>query len=344
MRYTALDGRPLSRIGLGTWAMGGGGYLASIGEQPDADSREVIAAAVEAGINWLDTAPYYGLGHAEELAGRALRSLPEPDRPMVFTKCGVVWDDPDEPSWEVLSPGSIRRQCAESLRRLGVAEIDLLQIHWPEIGGTPVEESWGAMAELAAAGLTRWIGVSNFDVGLLDRCEVIRHVDTLQPPFSMLRRSAAEQLIPWCVAHGTTVLAYSPLETGMLAGSVTRERVATFGPRDVRLERREVFTEPQLSRCLELVGALREVAGPLRRSLAELASGWVLSWPGVSAAILGARTRQQLASWAGQGAEELPAGIMARIAVLLEQTGAGVGPVRPAALDGAAGHPLGGGA
>jgi aryl-alcohol dehydrogenase-like predicted oxidoreductase len=342
MRYTGLDGRPLSRIGLGTWAMGGGGYLASLGEQSDADSHAVIAAAVEAGINWLDTAPYYGLGHAEELAGQALRSLPAWDRPMIFTKCGVVWDDPGQPSWEVLSPRSIRRQCGDSLRRIGVGEIDLLQIHWPEIGGTPVEESWGAMAELAAAGLTRWIGVSNFDVGLLDRCEAIRHVDTLQPPFSMLRRSAAEQLIPWCVTHGTTVLAYSPLETGMLAGSVTQERVATFGPRDVRLERGEVFTEPQLSRCLELVEALREVAGPLGRSLAELASGWVLSWPGVSAAIVGARTRQQLAGWAGHGSEELPAEVVAQIAVLLEQTGAGVGPVRPTALDGPLGHALGG--
>jgi aryl-alcohol dehydrogenase-like predicted oxidoreductase len=342
MRYTILDGRPLSRIGLGTWAMGGSGYLASLGEQSDADSCEVVAAAVAAGINWLDTAPYYGLGHAEEQVGKALRSLPAADRPMIFTKCGVVWDDPDEPSWEVLSPQSIRQQCADSLRRLGVGEVDLLQIHWPETGGTPVEESWAAMADLAAAGVTRWIGVSNFDVGLLDRCEAVRHVDTLQPPFSMLRRSAAEQLIPWCAAHGTTVLAYSPLETGMLAGSVTQERVATFGPRDVRLERGEVFTEPQLSRCLELVEALREVAGPLGRSLAELASGWVLSWPGVSAAIVGARTRQQLAGWAGHGSEELPAEVVAQIAVLLEQTGAGVGPVRPTALDGPLGHALGG--
>jgi aryl-alcohol dehydrogenase-like predicted oxidoreductase len=343
MQYTHLGGRLLSRIGLGTWAMGGSGYLASLGKQSDTDSCEGIAAAVEAGINWLDTAPYYGLGHAEELVGQAIRSLPAAARPMIFTKCGVVWGDPDEPSWEVLSPQSIRRQCADSLRRLGVGEVDLLQIHWPEIGGTPVEESWAAMADLAAAGLTRWIGVSNFDVGLLDRCEAIRHVDTLQPPFSMLRRSAAEQLIPWCAAHGTTVLAYSPLETGMLAGSITRERVASFGPRDVRLERGEVFTEPQLSRCLELVEALREVARPLGRSLAEMASGWVLSWPGVSAAILGARTRQQLAGWATHASEELPAEVTAQIAALLEQTGAGVGPVRPAALDDPLGDALGGG-
>ena len=339
MRYASLGGRPLSRIGLGTWAMGGGGYLASLGEQPDADSGEVIAAAAGAGINWLDTAPYYGIGHAEELVGKACRSLPAADRPMIFTKCGVVWDNPDEPSWEVLSPQSIRRQCADSLRRLGVDEVDLLQIHWPEVGGTPVEESWGAMADLAAAGLTRWIGVSNFDQGLLDRCEAIRHVDTLQPPFSMLRRSTAEQIIPWCAAHGTTVLAYSPLETGMLAGSITRERVATFGPRDVRLERSEVFTEPQLSRCLELVERLSELAGSLGRSVAELASGWVLSWPGMSAAILGARTVRQLDGWAGHGSDELPAEVMAQIAVLLDQTGAGVGPVRPAALHG----PRGGG-
>ena len=336
MEYTSLAGERLSRIGLGTWAMGGTGYLASLGEQADADSREVIAAAVEAGVNWLDTAPYYGLGHAETLVGDVVRALPAPDRPMIFTKCGVVWGDPDEPSWEVLTPQSIRRECEESLRRLGVSEVDLLQIHWPEIGGTPVEESWSAMAGLADAGLTRWIGVSNFDTALLDRCEAIRHVDTLQPPFSMLRRSAAEDVIPWCAEHGTTVLAYSPLESGMLAGSFTRERVAALAARDVRLERTEVFTEPQLSRCLELVGRLGGLAGQLGLSLAELASGWVLSWPGVSAAILGARTAKQLAGWAGAGSQPLPAEVLSQIATALEETGAGLGPVDPPSRGGTA--------
>jgi aryl-alcohol dehydrogenase-like predicted oxidoreductase len=336
MQYASLGGERLSRIGLGTWVMGGGGYLASLGEQSDADSREVIAAAVEAGINWLDTAPYYGLGRAETLVGDAVRSLPAADRPMIFTKCGVVWDDPYEPSWEVLTPQSIRRECEGSLRRLGVGEVDLLQIHWPEIGGTPVEESWSALAGLAEAGLTRWIGVSNFDTALLDRCEAIRHVDTAQPPFSMLRRSAANDVIPWCASHGTAVLAYSPLESGMLAGSFTRERAAALDARDVRLERTEVFTEPQLSRCLDLVGQLGVLAGQAGRSLAELASGWVLSWPGVSAAILGARTAKQLAGWAGAGSEPLPGDVMSQIAAALEQTGAGLGPVRPRSRGGSA--------
>jgi aryl-alcohol dehydrogenase-like predicted oxidoreductase len=328
MQYVSLEGVQLSRTGLGTWAMGGNGYLASLGKQSDADSREVITAAISAGVNWIDTAPYYGLGHAEELVGKAVRRLPARDRPMIFTKCGVAWGDPNQPSWEVSTPAAIRGECEASLRRLGVSELDLLQIHWPD-HDTPIEDTWGAMAELAAAGLTRWIGVSNFNVALLDRCEVIRHVDTLQPPFSMLRRSAAEQLIPWCVAHRTAVLAYSPLETGMLAGSFTRERVAALLPADVRLERAEVFAEPQLSRCLDLVDHLTELAAKLGRSLAELASGWVLSWPGVSAAIVGARTAEQLTSWSALGSCPLPGDVMREIARLLEVTAAGAGPVHP---------------
>ncbi len=329
MQHVTLDGERLSRVGLGTWVMGGGGYLATLGDQSDADSREVIFRAVEAGVNWLDTAPYYGLGHAEEVIGDALRSLPAGDRPLVFTKCGVAWDDPYQPSWEVLTPDSIRRECEMSMRRLGVAELDLLQIHWPVIGGTPVEESWSAMAELADTGMTRWIGVSNFDPPLLERCEAIRHVDTVQPPFSLLRRSAGVDVIPWCQQHGTAVLAYSPLESGMLAGSFTRERAAALPANDVRLERPEIFSGPQLGDCLELVDRLRPVAAELGRTLAELASGWVLSWPGVSAAILGARTSQQLAGWSGAGSQPLPPEIVARISQALAATGAGAGPVTP---------------
>jgi aryl-alcohol dehydrogenase-like predicted oxidoreductase len=339
MQYTTLAGAPLSRIGLGTWAMGGNGYLASIGRQPDDDSRAVLIGAVDAGVNWVDTAPYYGLGHAEEIVGAAVRSLPAGDRPMVFTKCGVVWADPYQPSWEDLSPASIKADCEASLRRLGLDAVDLLQIHWPEAtGSTPVEQSWAAMAELADAGLTRWIGVSNFDVELLARCEAVRHVDTLQPPFSMLRRSPADREVPWCQRNGTAVLAYSPLETGMLAGSFSRERVAGLAPDDVRLERTEVFTEPQLTRCLALVELLRPIAAGIHLSLAELACGWVLSWPGLTAAIMGARTTGQLAGWIDAGWCPLPDDVLEHVAAALAATGAGIGPYSPALIAAGGSH------
>jgi aryl-alcohol dehydrogenase-like predicted oxidoreductase len=194
------------------------------------------------------------------------------------------------------------------------------------------------MAELADAGLTRWVGVSNFDVDLLGRCEAIRHVDTLQPPFSMLRRSCAEREIPWCQRHGTAVLAYSPLETGMLAGSFTRSRVAGLAADDVRLERAEVFTGPQLSRSLALVELLRPIAARSQLSLAELACGWVLGWPGVTAAILGARTVGQLAGWIRAGQAPLPGDVLEHITAALALTGAGVGPVSPAVMAAGGAH------
>jgi aryl-alcohol dehydrogenase-like predicted oxidoreductase len=329
MRYTTVHGVRLSRIGLGSWVMGGAGWQASLGTQADDDSHRVIKAAIEAGINWIDTAPVYGLGHAEEVVGTALRSLPRGDRPMVFTKCGIVWDDRESPTREVLSRANIRAECHASLRRLGVPELDLLQIHWPATDGTAVEESWAAMAELATEGLTRWIGVSNFDTTLLDRCERIRHVDTLQPPFSLLRRGAAADLIPWCTQHGTAVLAYSPLESGMLAGSYTERRALELGPQDVRLERPEVFCEPDLTRNLALARCLAKIARRHGRTEAELACGWVLSWPGVTAAILGARTERQLAGWSGHGSETLPRALISEISEALVATAAGSGPISP---------------
>jgi aryl-alcohol dehydrogenase-like predicted oxidoreductase len=327
MRYASLDGTRLSRIGLGSWAMGGAGWQASLGAQADTDSAAVITAAAEAGVNWIDTAPYYGLGHVEELIGSALRSMAGSDRPMVFTKCGIVWDDREAPPRELVTRANIRAECEGSLRRLGVPQLDLLQIHWPATDGTPVEESWGAMAELADQGLTRWIGVSNFGPGLLDRCERIRHVDTLQPSFSLLRRGAGADVIPWCADHGTAVLAYSPLETGMLAGGYSRSRAAGLDPGDVRLERASIFCEPDLSRNLALVDRLAGIAARGGLTLAELAAGWVLSWPGVTAAILGARTPAQLTGWSAHGSETLPGGLIAEITEALVATGAGAGPV-----------------
>jgi aryl-alcohol dehydrogenase-like predicted oxidoreductase len=324
-----LGGATISPIGLGSWAMGGAGWLASLGSQEDRDSLATMEAATAAGINWIDTAPYYGLGHAEEVIGRYLSGVPEDERPMVFTKCGIIWESATVEPKEILSPSSIRREVEESLRRLGVDRLDLLQVHWPATDGTPVQESWTALAELVDEGKARWIGVSNFDVELLEACERIRHVDTLQPPFSLLRRGAGSELIPWCRDHGTAVLVYSPLESGLLAGSFTRERVAGLARGDVRLEREAVFCEPALSRNLEFVAALNNVAARLGLNLAELAAAWVIAWPGVTGAILGARTPRQLRQWTRAASVHLDQESLAEIADLLLAFDVGNGPVSP---------------
>jgi aryl-alcohol dehydrogenase-like predicted oxidoreductase len=328
MRSASLGPATITRIGLGSWAMGGSGWVASLGPQDDGDSMRTIAAALEAGINWIDTAPVYGLGRAEEVIGAALAAMPDDERPLVFTKCGLIWGEDGDPR-EILSPASIRRECDASLRRLRRERLDLLQVHWPAQDGTPVEESWAAMADLVTAGKVRWIGVSNYDVAMLDLCERIRHVDTLQPSFSMLRRTAGEDLIPWCVAHGTAVLAYSPLESGLLAGSFTADRVAGLDTEDVRLER-TIFRPAGLARSLDAVARLRAIAAEAGWSLAELACAWALDWPGVTAIICGARTPRQLSGWVRAAGLELAPELRDAITEALVATGAGSGPVRPA--------------
>lgn len=324
-----LEGVPISPLGLGSWAMGGSGYPASLGAQRDEDSLATIRAAVAAGIDWIDTAPYYGLGRAEELIGRYLPAVPDGERPLVFTKCGIVWRSAHEQPTEVLTPENLRRECEASLRRLGVERLDLLQIHWPATDGTPIEDSWGTLAELVDEGKVRWIGVSNFDVELLDRCERIRHVDTLQPPLSLLRRTAAAELLPWCRRHGTAVLVYSPLESGMLAGSYDAERVASLADDDVRMERTDVFGPGAVERNLAFVERLRTIAAGHGWTVPELAAAWVLSWPGVTGAILGARTPAQLAQWSGAASLRLDEATLDAVADALTATGAGTGPLRP---------------
>ena len=225
---TATLGRTpleISRIGFGAWAIGGGEWQGGWGPQDDTESVAAIHHAVELGINWIDTAPAYGLGRAEEVVGRALRELPEADRPLVFTKCGLVWEPGARTVSNVLSPSSIRAECDASLGRLGVERIDLLQIHWPSQDGTPLEESWATMAELVDEGKVGWIGVSNFDVDLLERCQAVRPVDTNQPELNLLNRQPAAEIIPWCASHGTGVLVYSPMRSGLLTGRFSAERV-----------------------------------------------------------------------------------------------------------------------
>src|SRR6185436_9936602 len=210
MTGSALPTRPLgrsglaiTRVGFGAWAAGGGGWSFGWGPQDDEDSLAAMRRAIERGVNWIDTAAVYGLGHSEEVIGRFLRELPSASRPLVFTKCGLIWDEknPMVQSRRVLQPESIARECEASLRRLGVERIDLYQFHWPDQTGTAVEDSWAAMARLVEQGKVRAAGVSNFGLELLERCEAVRHVDSLQPPFSLVRRGAALSEIPWCVAH-----------------------------------------------------------------------------------------------------------------------------------------------
>jgi aryl-alcohol dehydrogenase-like predicted oxidoreductase len=251
--------------------------------------------AIEAGINWIDTAAVYGLGHSEEVVGQLLRQLPAADRPLVFTKCGLVWNPDDRMAAprRLLTPASIRRECEASLRRLGVERIDLYQFHWPDETGTPVEDSWAAMTRLIEEGKVRAAGVSNFDVPLLDRCEAIRHVDSLQPPFSLINRAAAEREIPWCASHDTGVICYSPMQSGLLTDRFTADRVSSLAKDDWRRHASE-FQQPNLGRNLALRDALRKIASRHDTSVSAVAIAWTLAWPGVTGAIVGARTPAQV--------------------------------------------------
>jgi aryl-alcohol dehydrogenase-like predicted oxidoreductase len=319
----------ITRVGLGAWAIGGAGWQGGWGAQDDAESMATIRRAVEMGINWIDTAPAYGLGHAEEVVGEAVRSMPEGERPLIFTKCGLVWEPGATTVSNVLSPASIRRECDDSLRRLGVEVIDLMQIHWPATDGTPIEESWATLAELVEEGKIRYLGVSNFTVDLLDACQAIRPVDTCQPELNLLVRENAESILPWCQGHGTGVIVYSPMRNGLLSGGFTRERAGSLPEDDWRSGHPD-FTEPGLSANLAVVERLQAIARELGCTVAELAVAWTLAWPAVNGAIVGARRPDQLDGWIGAGAVELDAAVLDEIAAVLEEAGAGSGPVRPA--------------
>jgi aryl-alcohol dehydrogenase-like predicted oxidoreductase len=316
----------ISAVGLGTWALGGDGWSWSWGPQDDAQSVATIVAAVEAGINWLDTAAEYGLGHSEEVVGQALRAIPEADRPLVFTKCGLVWDPGDRmaPAAQVASPASIRRECEDSLQRLGVDAIDLYQVHWPPADGTAVEEYWAAMTGLREAGKVRAIGLSNHDVGQLAAAEEIGHVDSLQPPLSAIARDAASDVIPWCAANGTGVIVYSPMHSGLLSGSFDPARLA---PGDWR--RREPDWTDRLDANLRVADALSRVAAAKGTTTASAAVAWTLAWPGVTGAIVGARSPEQLGGWIDGGGLGLTTGDLEAVAAAIRNSGAGTGPERP---------------
>jgi aryl-alcohol dehydrogenase-like predicted oxidoreductase len=328
-RKLGRDGPSITEVGFGAWAIGGGGWAYAWGPQDDQESVTAIKHAVAGGINWIDTAAVYGYGHSEEVVGRAVREIPASERPLVFTKGGMSWYEDDrfrEPLRD-LRPATIRSEVDASLRRLGVDQIDLYQFHWPDQTGTPVEESWGALAELVEVGKVRFAGVSNFNVDLLERAERVRHVDSLQPPFSLINREAGRELLAWTQAHGTGVIVYSPMQSGLLTGRFSAERVAGLAADDWR-RRNAQFQEPNLSRNLALVEALEPIAARHSATVAEIAVAWVLSWRGVTAAIVGGRSPEQVDGWIKSPLRKLLQKDLDEIAEALLKTGAGTGPVK----------------
>lgn len=281
----------ITPVGFGAWAIGGGGWEYSWGPQNDAESIAAIHKALELGVNWIDTAAVYGLGHSEEIVSRAVQDW-RGARPYVFTKCVLRWDAAGKIAPNH-SAASIRKECEDSLRRLQVNVIDLYQIHWPpEDNGSGLEQAWQTLAALQKDGKVRWIGVSNFDAAQLNRANKIASVTSLQPPYSILRRKIEEETLPYCESHGIGVIVYSPMFSGMLAGGMTRERAAAL-PEDDHRKRNPEFREPKLSKNLELAEKLKEVGTRHGRTAGEVAIAWTLRNPAVTGAIVGARSAKQ---------------------------------------------------
>ena len=284
----------LSPIGVGAWAMGGAGWAFSWGPQDDDDSIAAIRAALDAGVNWIDTAAVYGYGHSEEVVARALEGCSP--RPYVFTKCGRNWNQRGE-IVKLLKRDAVRRECENSLRRLRTDVIDLYQIHWPE-PDEEVEEGWETLARLKEEGKVRYIGVSNFQVGQMERAARIAPITSTQPPYSIVQPEAEQAILPYAAAHGIGVIVYAPMKSGLLTGAMTRERVASLDPEDWR-RRSPFFQEPALSRNLALVELLRKIGARHGRGPAEVAIAWTLRHPAVTAAIVGMRSPRQTAGVLG---------------------------------------------
>ncbi|MDI9433588.1 MAG: aldo/keto reductase [Planctomycetota bacterium] len=278
----------LTTVGLGTWAMGGP-WEFGWGPQDEEEALAAILAALDRGINWIDTAPVYGLGHSEELVGRALKQTRH--KPYIATKCGLLWNDRRE-KVPCLDPQSIRRECHDSLERLGIETIDLYQMHWPD-PNDEIEAAWEQMARLVQEGKVRYIGVSNYSVAQLERIGRIHPPASLQPPYSMLHREAEAELLPYCAEHRIGVVAYSPMQRGLLTGRFSRERLAALAPDDHR-RRHPDFQEPRFSATLKLVEQLKKIAQRSGRTCAQLAVSWVLRHKEVTAAIVGARRPDQI--------------------------------------------------
>jgi aryl-alcohol dehydrogenase-like predicted oxidoreductase len=324
----------ITRAGLGTWAIGGPGWAFGWGAQDDAASIATIRHAVERGLNWIDTAAVYGVGHAEEVVGRALRDIPRADRPYVFTKCSLVWDENDHsiPPHRDGSPASLRREVEASLRRLQLERLDLYQMHWPA-DNAPLEVYWQTLLDLKREGKVRAVGLSNHDAAQLEAAEKLGHVDTLQPPFSAIRREVAAAELPWCAAHKTGVICYSVMQCGLLSGSFRLEALPqndwrARGPDYNKAAGADFAGEP-LRQNLALAEALKPIAARHGVSQAAIAVAWALAWPGVTAAIVGARRPAQVDGWFAATTLELSQADMQQIADAIASTGAGAGPALP---------------
>jgi aryl-alcohol dehydrogenase-like predicted oxidoreductase len=286
----------ITPIGIGAWAIGGGGWNGSMGPQNDSDSIPAIHAALDYGLNWIDTAALYGLGHSEEMVARAIQG--RTPKPYIFTKCERVWDKVGNIG-ACLKAESVRRECEDSLRRLRIDVIDLYQIHWPE-PDRDIEEGWAELARLREEGKVRYIGVSNFSVEQMTRAQAIAPITSLQPPYAVVRREIEQDILPFCLGQNIGVIVYSPMYAGLLTGAMTRERVTNFLAEDWR-KNLPGFKEPALSRNLRVVEHLREIGERHGRSPGEVAIGWTLNHPAVTGAIVGFRNRRQVAGIIGAG-------------------------------------------
>ena len=287
----------ITEFGFGAWAVGGSGWTGSMGPQNEGDSVPAIQAALDRGINWIDTAALYGLGHSEEVVARAVRG--RNPRPYIFTKCERVFDSSGRVGAS-LRAASIRQECEGSLRRLKTDTIDLYQIHWPE-PDAEIEEGWTTLAKLKEAGKVRYIGVSNFNVDQMKRAQAIAPITSLQPPYSLVTRDIEKDILPYVLSNNIGVIAYSPMAAGLLTGSMTKQRAANFTDEDWR-KRLPNFQEPLLSRNLRLVEFLRELGKRHGRSPGQVALAWTLANPAITGAIVGFRSPQQVAGILG-GAE-----------------------------------------
>jgi aryl-alcohol dehydrogenase-like predicted oxidoreductase len=323
-------GMNLTRTGFGAWAIGGGDWAFAWGNQDDDASVAAIRHAVESGINWIDTAAVYGLGHSEEVVAAALAGLPDADRPYVFTKGGLVWDPAD---WSAAprragAPASIRTEVEASLRRLRVERIDLYQMHWPAEDGTPLEEYWQVFTDLKHEGKIRAAGLSNHGVSQLNAAERTGTVDAIQPPFNLVHRDAAGDVLPWAREHQAGAIVYSPMASGLLTGAFTAARAASLEPGDWRAGHPD-FTEPAVSANLALAEALRPVAERHGVTPAAVAVAWTLAFPGVTGAIVGARSPRQVDGWLPAASLELKDADLTDIAAAIRASGAGTGPASP---------------
>ncbi len=280
----------ITSVGFGAWAIGGDDWKFGWGPQDDAQSIAAIHRALDLGINWIDTAAAYGFGHSETIVARALAGMAH--KPYVFTKCGLV-PTGDGGAREDISRASIIAECEASLKRLAVEAIDLYQIHWPTDEIADIDEGWAAMAELQKQGKVRYIGVSNFDVREMERARAIAPITSLQPPYSLIKREIETEILPYCGTHRIGVIVYAPMQSGLLTGSMTAQRAAALPQTDWR-SRNEQFREPKLSQNLALVERLRAVAAAHGYDAGEAAIAWTLRDPVVTAAIVGARSPQQI--------------------------------------------------